>query len=81
KRETYRTGVKIMSHNFTLNAWLVWISPATSYGYWTREDGSEGGGLWFDHGELVDYDGVFELPAHIQNQIRSLGFQVGSEFA
>jgi hypothetical protein len=34
------------------------------------------GGLWFDKGELVDYDGIFELPQIIKNQLIKWGFSL-----
>ena len=67
-------------YNFTLKASRVQIDPAQSYGYWERADGSEGGGLWFNGKELVDFDGAFELPAVVKDQIVTLGFTVGEEF-
>ena len=47
-----------MTYNFTVtlrpdgdapDAGTVLIDPAAHYGYWEHRDGSEGGGLWFDH--------------------------------
>ena len=58
----------------------VHISPSMDYGYWHRADGSEGGGLWFKGKTLTDYDGAFELPRVICDQIVSLGYEVGPEF-
>lgn len=34
------------------------------------------GGLWFDEKELVDYDGVFELPEEILDKLEEWGFNV-----
>ena len=34
------------------------------------------GGMWFDKGKLVDYDGIFALPAVIINQLKKWGFEV-----
>ncbi len=39
-----------------------------------------GGGLWFEGKELVDYDGVYELPADVIAGIRELRFVVPKEF-
>lgn len=36
-------------------------------------------GLWWTDGELVDYDGVFELGV-VVDVLRGLGFQVPSSF-
>lgn len=35
-----------------------------------------GGGLWFAPRELVDYDGVFELPKEIVTMLRDRGYVV-----
>ena len=55
----------------------IGIDTAAGYGYFTKRDGSEGGGLWFERVdvigktgiagclELVDYDGVIALPMHV----------------
>ncbi|OBQ43513.1 MAG: hypothetical protein AN484_11885 [Aphanizomenon flos-aquae WA102] len=62
----------------------VGIDPAALYGYWERKDGSEGGGLWFDHLppgtagysaglDLIDYDGDFELPRSVVAALRAAG--------
>ena len=37
------------------------------------------GGMWFDKGKLVDYDGIFELPEVITNQLKKWGFEVGED--
>lgn len=37
-------------------------------------------GLWFEGGELHDYDGVFSLPAEAIELIEEAGFKVGDEF-
>ena len=34
------------------------------------------GGLWFRNGELVDSDGIFELPQTIRTQLKEWGFEV-----
>lgn len=34
------------------------------------------GGLWFDGHELVDYDGVYELPVEILDKLESLSYDV-----
>lgn len=35
-----------------------------------------GGGLWFEGNELVDYDGVFELPAPLIEFLKNEGFNM-----
>lgn len=63
----------------------VQVDTAAGYGCFERQDGAMEGGLWFDHRsdgslELVDYDGVFELPARICDLLRQQGFIVAHEF-
>lgn len=72
-----------MTYNFTLKAkvgqWEVLIDPKANYGYFEHDIHGEGGGLWFEGTELVDYDGVFALEADVANAIRSLGYTVDSD--
>jgi len=61
------------------------VDTKAAYGYWERKDGSEGGGLWFAHKadgtlELQDFDGAFELPVVVANELRAAGFVVGPDF-
>ena len=78
-----------MEHNYTITlhpygnvigAGFVQISPSTHYGYWEFKDGSEGGGLWFDNDELVDFDGHYLLPKSIVNALRDYGFSLDDTF-
>ena len=73
-----------MSHVYTLKAdgrrWNVAISPATSYGYFEPASGEEGGGLWFDGRNLIDYDGQFVLPREACDLLVSLGYHVDADF-
>lgn len=60
---------------------VVKIDPAALYGYFEFPDGSEGGGLWFDRDangklDLVDYDGVYELPKKVVQALRDYGVYV-----
>lgn len=77
--------------NFTVNlktneaGAMVCVDPVALYGYWERQDGSEGGGLWFDapcagKTELTDFDGAYELPQRVVKALRDAGFIVGEEF-
>lgn len=62
------------------SGWAVYISPSTSYGYFEHDDAGEGGGLWFkgaDGKQLVDYDGVFELPRLVAVAIVQAGYRLG----
>lgn len=72
-----------MSYNFTLKTTVgkfeVQIDPVAMYGYFEHEElGDEcGGGLWFDTDkELLDYDGVYDLPKKVREAITNLGYSV-----
>jgi hypothetical protein len=78
-----------MAYNYTItlypygnapDAGIVQIDPKSSYGYWEFKDGSEGGGLWFDNNELVDFDGHYLLPKSIVNALRDYGFSLDDTF-
>ena len=56
--------------------WEVKISPTTQYGYFENVKTGGGGGLWFDGPELVDYDGVFELPKDVVDMLSGAGYDV-----
>ena len=56
--------------------WEVKISPTTQYGYFENVKTGAGGGLWFDGSELVDYDGVFELPKDVVDMLSGAGYDV-----
>ena len=60
----------------------VVINPWDDFGYFEHEDyGDEwGGGLWFEGKNLIDYDGVYELPSEVIAGIRELGYVVAPEF-
>lgn len=56
----------------------VCIYSDGSYGYFENWHYGEedGGGLWFENGELVDFDGVSFLPDCVADSIIELGFAV-----
>lgn len=56
--------------------WMVEISPSTQYGYFENIVTGAGGGLWFDGPELVDYDGVVELPKAVVDALAGAGYDV-----
>lgn len=60
------------------------IDRQALYGYWTRQDGGEGGGLWLESGaegiELSDFDGCSSLPRAIVNGLRAAGVIVSDDF-
>lgn len=37
---------------------------------------TEAGGLWFERNELIDYDGVFELPKQLIDHLKGAGFNM-----
>jgi hypothetical protein len=71
-------------YNFTEHAkvgkWAVMVDPDSNYGYFEPESGIEGGGLWFDGKELMDFDGRYELPADVAAALEQLGYIVGEDF-
>jgi hypothetical protein len=68
----------------------IGIDTLACYGYFTRRDGSEGGGLWFNIDtsapdgsnrlELYDYDGMTELPKAVVTALRSRGILLDETF-
>lgn len=70
--------MKITTDNFTVEI----FDETPLRGYFEHEEyGDEyGGGLWFEGKNLVDYDGVFELPKEVIQALRDLGFYVDPEF-
>ena len=50
----------------------VGISVEGDRGYFEHHRYGEevGGGLWFEDGELIDYDGTFELPMEVLIELR-----------
>lgn len=75
-----------MSYNFNLKfqagPFEVMVDTASQYGYFEHDDlGDEcGGGLWFRDNNLIDYDGVFELPSKVSAGLREHGFIVDEEY-
>ena len=50
----------------------VGISVEGDRGYFEHHRYGEevGGGLWFEDGEIIDYDGTFELPMEVLIELR-----------
>lgn len=78
-------------YNFTVTLYrpgttsLIQIDPDALYGYWERQDGSEGGGLWFQRLadgrlELIDFDGASVLPAAWVRILRAEGYVLDESF-
>lgn len=70
--------------NFTQRAegtrWNVQVDPVAQYGYFEPISGAEGGGLWFERKELMDYDGHTCLPKEVGSLLRTLGYTVSTDF-
>jgi len=66
----------VYTENLEKGNWEVKISPTTQYGYFENVKTGSGGGLWFDGPELVDYDGVFELPKDVVDMLSGAGYDV-----
>ena len=64
----------------TKNFWIEILSPTKGYFEHEVEGDNCAGELLFDGNELVDYDGVIELPKEVIQAIRDLGFYVGEGF-
>ena len=62
----------------TVRGWTVVLSEP-DYAWFERDSDGTGGGLWFEGGELVDYDGVSCLPSAVADGIRSLGLVVPAD--
>ena len=90
----YRIGHKGNKMAYSYNVKMICakgttceVDTSAKYGYWERQDGSEGGGLWFETSdignkglELIDYDGIGELPSRIVMVLRESGFYVDDSF-
>ena len=57
---------------------MVGLRLDGAYGFFEHnEHGDEyGGGLWFEKGELVDYDGVYSLPNEVVDMLKERGINV-----
>jgi len=67
----------LLNRYITRKNWTVYLDEkGTPIGFEHAELGDEGGsgGLWFDGVVLVDYDGVYELPAEVIGLCEKLGF-------
>ena len=68
--------------NHRVGKWVTYIredGDKEHRGYFEHDDYGEGGGIWFTDWELVDYDGVYELPEEVEKAIKHLGFSLGEE--
>lgn len=56
--------------------WLVEVDTSKQYGYFEHQETGTGGGLWFINNELVDYDGVYEIPKQVVMALQSMALNV-----
>jgi len=61
----------------------VCINVLGTYGYFEHHVLGEecGGGLWFEDGELVDYDGVYNLPLEVVIELENRGVLIDGIFS
>lgn len=59
----------------------IWSDPDRDRGWFEHkvEGDSQGGGLWFDGKELIDYDGVFALAKELCEKLREMGYVVSDD--
>jgi hypothetical protein len=85
KTITKKTKVRLENSFGAVNDWeevlmtyYISINPIKSTGFFEIIGGSyhAEGGLWFIDGELIDYDGIYDLPDEIREQIRKFGYKV-----
>lgn len=66
--------------SLTIGKWETNISPSTNYGYFENINNGNSGGLWFENNEIIDYDGVYELPQAVIEAVKKLGYGIDSSF-
>jgi len=56
----------------------LWFEQANDYVYFEhdKEGDNDAGGMWFNNKELVDYDGVFELPKEVIEYMEKEGYNM-----
>ena len=69
-----------MAYNFDkkqqVGDWLVEVDTEKQYGYFESQEHGDGGGLWFTNNELVDYDGVYEIPKQVVMALQAMNLNV-----
>ena len=59
------------------NDWYIEITrPTSQHGWFEHKRTGAGGGLWFEGIELIDYDGVFELPKAVADMLIGAGYDL-----
>lgn len=70
--------MKSITSNFTVE--IFDETPLRGYFEHNELGDNCGGELLFDGTDLIDYDGVFELPKEVVQALRDMSFYVGEEF-
>jgi len=69
-----------MAYNFNMKQqvgdWLVEVDTEKQYGYFENQEHGGEGGLWFKDNELIDYDGVYEIPKQVIMALQSMNLNV-----
>lgn len=62
--------------NLSTDNYEIQIDQAAGYGYFENNKlgDNDAGGLWFESGILVDYDGVYELPEEVETALKKAGY-------
>lgn len=70
---TYHYNIDLSTENYEVK-----VDTEDHYGYFEhhRLGDESAGGLWFAGRKLIDYDGVFELPAEVKLTLRAAGYNV-----
>ena len=70
--------MKVETDNFTVE--IFDEKPLRGYFEYNELGDNCAGELLFEGNDLIDYDGMIELPKEVVQAIRDLGFYVGEEF-
>lgn len=69
--------MKFETDNFYGELWAVEDTNETRGYFEHKKWGDEyGGGLWFEDKQLVDYDGVADLPDEVWDKLEESGYEV-----
>jgi hypothetical protein len=70
-------------YNFNLNLstdrYTIEIDTAAQYGYFQNNYTGTEGGLWFNGSEIIDVDGVPELPASVERALNAAGYSFAED--
>ena len=70
---------------FDNGAWVSIIIGSDGKGSWEYQSDDDDeetyveGGLWFEGKEVVDYDGIYELPDEVKLAIRYMGYKIDDD--